>query len=147
MEFGLRTDGGIGEFIKKLRFYDKHSYFMGMFLYQLVFFFLIILFMLPIISGTIIDSFAEMREILRNYNYDMNSVCFICGGTKDDIEKEGENFEEHTTTVHNVWTYVDYMIGLKFVDPQETNAINSFVIDKIEEKKISWFPTISEETK
>ena len=35
------------------------------------------------------------------------------------------------------------MIGLKFVDPQETNAINSFVIEKIEQKKISWFPSFS----
>jgi len=32
------------------------------------------------------------------------------------------------------------MIGLKFVDPQETNAINSYVIDMMASKSISWFP-------
>ena len=47
--------------------------------------------------------------------------------------------------MHNLWTYVDYLIGLKFIDPQETNAINSFVIEKVEEKKISWFPWFSNE--
>jgi hypothetical protein len=36
------------------------------------------------------------------------------------------------------------MIGLKFVDPQETNAINSFVIEQLEDKKISWFPAFGE---
>ena len=36
------------------------------------------------------------------------------------------------------------MIGLKFVDPQETNAINSFVIQQLEDKKISWFPSFYE---
>jgi hypothetical protein len=36
------------------------------------------------------------------------------------------------------------MIGLKFVDPQETNAINSFVIEQLENKKISWFPSFEE---
>jgi hypothetical protein len=36
------------------------------------------------------------------------------------------------------------MIGLKFVDPQETNAVNSFVIEQLEDKKISWFPLFAE---
>ncbi len=36
------------------------------------------------------------------------------------------------------------MIGLKFVDPQETNAINSFVIEQLQDKKISWFPYFGE---
>ena len=52
--------------------------------------------------------------------------------------------EEHINKVHNIWDYVDYMIGLKFVDPQETNAINSFVIEQLEDKKISWFPAFGE---
>jgi hypothetical protein len=78
---------------------------------------------------------------------DMKDVCFICNGDRNSIENLGENFDEHITKVHNVWTYVDYIIGLKFVDPQETNAINSFVIEKIEDKKISWFPSFSNEDK
>ena len=73
----------------------------------------------------------------------MMNVCFICNGDRNAIEKKGENFNEHINKVHNMWTYVDYMIGLKFVDPQETNAINSFVTEKIAEKKISWFPSFS----
>ena len=36
------------------------------------------------------------------------------------------------------------MIGLKFEDPQETNAINSFVIEQLQDKKISWFPSFGE---
>lgn len=44
------------------------------------------------------------------------------------------------STDHDIWTYADYIVGLKFVDKQETNAINSYVIEKIEEKSIAWFP-------
>ena len=145
MNFGLRTDGGIGEFISKVSFLDEPAYFIGMFFFQLLFFIIIILIILAIIGGTIIDIFAELLEKEQKDKNDMNNICFICNGERNSIEKKGENFQEHTTKVHNIWTYVDYLIGLKFVDPQETNAINSFVIEKVEEKKISWFPSFSNE--
>ena len=145
MNFGLRTDGGIGEFISKVSFLEEANYFIGMFFFQLFFFIIIILIILAIIGGTIIDIFAELLEKEQKDKYDMNNICFICNGERNSIEKKGENFQEHITKVHDIWTYVDYLIGLKFVDPQETNAINSFVIEKVEEKKISWFPSFSNE--
>ena len=144
MEFGLRTDGGIGEFIQKLSFPADPLYFMGMFMFQFIFYLLIIIIMLNVVGGSIIDTFAELREKSSEDLYDMKNVCFICNGTRNEIEKQGEGFEDHITKVHNIWTYVDYMIGLKFVDPQETNAINSFVIEQLEDKKISWFPSFIE---
>ena len=143
MNYGLRTDGGIGEFISKVSFLEEPNYFIGMFFFQLLFFIIIILLILAIICGTIIDIFAELLGKEQRDKNDKNNICFICNGEKNSIEKRGENFQEHITKVHNIWTYVDYLIGLKFVDPQETNAINSFVIEKVEEKKISWFPSFS----
>ena len=106
---------------------------------------MIMVLILAIIGGTIIDTFAELLEKEQKDKNDMNNVCFICNGERNSIEKKGENFQEHITKVHNMWTYVDYLIGLKFVHPQETNAINSFVIEKVEEKNISWFPSFSNE--
>ena len=144
MEFGLRTDGGIGEFIQKISFPTDPLYFMGMFMFQFIFYLLVIVIMLQVIGGSVIDTFAELREKSQEDAYDMNNVCFICNGTRNEIEKQGEVFEDHISKVHNIWTYVDYMIGLKFVDPQETNAINSFVIEQLEDKKISWFPSFIE---
>ena len=129
LEFGLRTDGGLGEFTNKISFLEEPNYFMGMFFYQFFFFVFIVIIMLSVIGGVVIDTFAELREKSQKQSYDMNNVCYICSGNKNDIEKKGESFKEHITEVHNIWTYVDYMIGLKFVDPQETNAINSFVIE------------------
>jgi hypothetical protein len=144
IEFGLRTDGGIGEFIKKTSFLDKPSYFMGMFFFQFLFYLLTIVIMLNFVGGSVIDTFAELREKSQEDLNDMENVCFICDGTRNDIEKKGEVFEEHIKNVHSVWTYLDYIIGLSFVDPQETNAINSYVIEQLNEKKISWFPSFVE---
>jgi hypothetical protein len=144
LEFGLRTDGGIGEYIAKLSFIDTPGYFMGMFFFQFIFYIITIVIMLAVIGGSVIDTFAELRDKSRKDLNDLNNKCFICHGNRDDIEKGGEVFEEHINNVHNVWDYVDYMIGLKFVDPQETNAINSFVIEQLQDKKISWFPAFGE---
>ena len=144
LEFGLRTDGGIGEYISKLSFIDTPLYFMGMFFFQFIFYIVTIVIMLAVIGGSVIDTFAELRDKSRKDLNDLNNKCFICHGNRDEIEKAGEVFEEHINKVHNVWDYVDYMIGLKFVDPQETNAINSFVIEQLQDKKISWFPSFGE---
>ena len=144
LEFGLRTDGGIGEYIAKLSFIDTPGYFMGMFFFQFIFYIITIVIMLAVIGGSVIDTFAELRDKSRKDLNDLNNKCFICHGNRDEIEKGGEVFEEHIKKVHNVWDYVDYMIGLKFEDPQETNAINSFVIEQLQDKKISWFPSFGE---
>ena len=144
LEFGIRTDGGIGEYIAKLSFIDTPGYFMGMFFFQFIFYIITIVIMLAVIGGSVIDTFAELRDKSRKDLNDLNNKCFICHGNRDEIEKGGEVFEEHINKVHNVWDYVDYMIGLKFVDPQETNAINSFVIEQLQDKKISWFPAFGE---
>ena len=144
LEFGIRTDGGIGEYTAKLSFLDNPGYFMGMFFFQFFFYVITVVIMLAVIGGSVIDTFAELRDKSNKDLNDLNNKCFICHGNRDEIEKGGEVFEEHINKVHNIWDYVDYMIGLKFVDPQETNAINSFVIEQLEDKKISWFPAFGE---
>ena len=49
-------------------------------------------------------------------------------------EKNGQKFINHVEKEHNMWTYVEYILGLRFIDIQETNAINSYVMEKIEKK-------------
>ena len=45
LEFGLRTDGGIGEYTAKLSFMDDPGYFMGMFFFQFTFYIITIVIM------------------------------------------------------------------------------------------------------
>ena len=59
MEFGLRTDGGIGEFINKTSFYENPNYFMKMFFFQFLFYLLIIIIMLNVVGGIIFLLFVQ----------------------------------------------------------------------------------------
>jgi inositol 1,4,5-triphosphate receptor type 1 len=92
----------------------------------------------------VIEAFGELRNKEMMVERDKKEICYICGIDKVSCEKNGKKFEEHVNVDHNIWTYVEYILGLKFVDVQETNAINSYVVEKIEEKSLSWFPRNNE---
>jgi inositol 1,4,5-triphosphate receptor type 1 len=140
-DYGVRSDSGIGDHLKKVALYDNPAYFIGRFFYEFIFFIVVIVIMLGVVFGIIIDTFAELNEKTVHIEHDMKNVCFICGAKKDELEKECINYDEHIQNDHNIWNYALYIIGLKFVDPQETNAINSYVIEMNEERSISWLPS------
>lgn len=131
--------------MKKKAFADNPGYFVGRFFFELIFFIIVIVILLSIVFGIIIDTFAELREESHKIEDDKHNVCYICGARRDDLEKDCVNYEQHIKSDHDVWNYAVYMIGLKFVDPQETNAINSYVIEMIGEKSISWLPAAKNE--
>ena len=65
-------------------------------------------------------------------------------GNRDEMEKTNINFENHISNDHDIYSYADYMIGLKFADPQECNAVNSYALDLFLKKSIAWIPTFSQ---
>ena len=46
------------------------------------------------------------------------------------------NIIEHRNKIHNIWNYAYYLITLKSSIPHNLNAINSYIIQKIENKDI-----------
>lgn len=113
---------------------------MGRFLHNTLYFIIVNVILFSILMGIIIDTFAELREMTSKKEEDMAHVCFICGDVRENLEKKSKNFLQHVNKEHNIWTYAEYIIGLKFLDPQEVNAINSYVIGTVQQKAISWFP-------
>ena len=142
MQTGLRLDGGIGESFKEVSYTHEQSLYIGKFLFVLLYFIILIVILLAIVFGIVIDAFSELREEHSRIDNDKMNICFICGDSRSNLEKDGNLFSIHYEKDHNIWNYIDYMIGLKLVDVQETNAINSYVIDLIEKKSIAWLPAV-----
>jgi len=140
---GLRIHGGIGDFLNKISFHRNREAYMNRFWFDESFYLIVIVFMMKIAFGIIIDTFRELRIHKQKQEFDKMQVCFICCAERDDLEQDCINFENHRIQEHNAWNYVYYIIGLKFMDVQDMNAINSYVMGKIENKNISWFPTHS----
>ena len=57
------------------------------------------------------------------------------------MDKEySEGFTYHIKKEHNLWMYVFFIIHLYTKDETEYGGTESFVMEKIEGKDISWFP-------
>ena len=139
--YGVGTDGGINENLKVNYFFDGNSTYIGRLFNDLIFALVIKLSLLTIVLGIVVDASAELREESHKHEHDVHSVCYICGSTRDSLEKDNINYDNHINKDHNIWDYCDYLIGLKFIDIQDTNAINSYVMEHLLVKSIAWFPS------
>lgn len=125
--------------LQKSYFLDKSNFFKRFF-YDLLFFYLTFVVIVNIILGVLIGAFGEQRLISQKKTFDIQNICFICGGSKEKFEKRNINFEEHRLKIHNIWDYVSYFIYLRCTDSQDLNFNNAYAKDLISSQKISIFP-------
>ncbi len=142
MRYGFNTEGGIGEFITKTYYESDNPVFASIFFHNLTFFWISKVFLLYISLSLIADRYSELREESYKLAEDINNVCYICGANREEIEKANINFNHHTTVEHNLWTYTEFLVSLNFLDAQETNALNSYVIDMLNQNSTTWYPSI-----
>ena len=57
----------------------KEHMFFGRVIYDLLFFFVVIIIVLNLIFGVIIDTFADLRSEKQNKEEILKNTCFICG--------------------------------------------------------------------
>ena len=78
-------------------------------IYDNVYNFMILILVIQLVAGIIIDTFSLMRESNETRDQEMKSECFICGQTREALEKK-EGYFVHTKTNHNIYDYV-FFIG------------------------------------
>ena len=74
---GLRNGGGIGDMLKPKSV--QESLFAFRVIYDLLFFFIVIIITLNLIFGVIIDTFADLRAEKNENEENRRNTCFICG--------------------------------------------------------------------
>ena len=144
LDYGMRFDGGIADRMSRRSYNYNPTMYISRFIYEMIYFWSQTVVLQGMIFSIVIEAFSELRNKEFEIEKDKNEICFVCGVDKNSCEKNGQKFEEHISKEHNLWTYVDYILGLKFVDIQDTNAINSYVMEKIERKELVWLPLYKE---
>eukprot|EP00913_Durusdinium_trenchii_P025484 g23922.t1 len=96
------------------------------FTFDYVYNLVIILIMAAIISGIIIDTFADLREEQKTIQDKMKSSCFICSLSKSELERKRVKFENHILKDHYMWAYARFLLYLDETDPAELNGPESY---------------------
>ena len=128
--YGLRNGGGIADIILKPSYSDPAAYYKR-FIFDLLFFIVILIIIYNIAIGIIIDTFAELREKRKALEDDMNTKCFICSIEMYVFDKNSYGYKAHIAQDHNVWQYLYFLVHLKCKDPTEFNGIESYCADQV----------------
>lgn len=138
MNNGLRSAGGIGEAIGQEYWGSTHYW--ERWIYDFVFYVLVLVIILNIIFGIIIDTFGDLRDKRNDLIHDIRTKCFICGLEKFELDTKGEGWFTHVYRNHNVYNYLYFIIYIREKDIQECNGIEKYVKDQVKMNSISWIP-------
>jgi len=100
----------------------------------------IILIMAAIISGIIIDTFADLKEEQTFIEDEQKSKCFICSLTKSELERAKVKFQKHIIEDHYMWAYARFLLFLDQEDPSSLAGPESYVKQLIKENNSTYFP-------
>nr|AAC61691.1 inositol 1,4,5-trisphosphate receptor [Panulirus argus] len=138
LNHGLRSGGGIGDILRAPS--NKENLFAARVIYDLLFFFVVIIIVLNLIFGVIIDTFADLRSEKQNSEEILKNSCFICGLTRSSFDNKAVNFEDHIKREHNMWHYLYFYVQVNVKDPTEFTGPESYVYLLVKEKDLNWFP-------
>uniref|UniRef100_A0A5S6QTU2 Inositol 1,4,5-trisphosphate receptor n=1 Tax=Trichuris muris TaxID=70415 RepID=A0A5S6QTU2_TRIMR len=138
LRWGLSSGGGIGDVLRKP--HPKEPLFHLRVLYDLSFYFILIVIVLNLIFGVIIDTFADLRNEKQENEEIIRNTCFICGLERCVFENKPVSFDEHVEMDHNMWKYFYFYVLLKTKSSTEFTGPESYVYRLIEEGNLDWFP-------
>ncbi|XP_036375711.1 inositol 1,4,5-trisphosphate receptor type 2 isoform X1 [Megalops cyprinoides] len=135
---GLRNGGGVGDVLRKPS--KDEPLFAARVVYDLLFYFIVIIIVLNLIFGVIIDTFADLRSEKQRKEEILKTTCFICGLERDKFDNKTVSFDEHIKSEHNMWHYLYFLVLVRVKDPTEYTGPESYVAQMIKEKNLDWFP-------
>ncbi|XP_037091266.1 inositol 1,4,5-trisphosphate receptor type 2-like [Pollicipes pollicipes] len=135
---GLRNGGGIGDVLRAPS--SKDPLFTARVIYDLLFFFVVIIIVLNLIFGVIIDTFADLRSDKQQKEEILKNSCFVCGLQRSDFDNKSVTFEEHVKNEHNMWHYLYFIVLIKVKVSTEFTGPESYVYNMVQEKNLDWFP-------
>lgn len=137
---GLRNGGGIGDILRAPS--STEPLFVARVVYDLLFFFVVIIIVLNLIFGVIIDTFADLRSEKQQKELILKNTCFVCGLNRSAFDNKTVSFEEHIKCEHNMWHYLYFIVLVKVKDPTEFTGPESYVYGMVKASNLDWFPRL-----
>ncbi|KAL2103757.1 hypothetical protein ACEWY4_000625 [Coilia grayii] len=138
LNHGLRNGGGVGDVLRRPS--KEEALFPARVVYDLLFYFIVIIIVLNLIFGVIIDTFADLRSEKQNKDETLKNTCFICGLERDKFDNKTVSFEEHIKLEHNIWNYLYFIVLIREKNKTDYTGPESYVAHMIKEMNLDWFP-------
>ncbi|XP_063153704.1 inositol 1,4,5-trisphosphate receptor type 3 [Candoia aspera] len=138
LNHGLRNGGGVGDILRKPS--KDESLFPARVIYDLLFFFIVIIIVLNLIFGVIIDTFADLRSEKQKKEEILKTTCFVCGLERDKFDNKTVSFEEHIKFEHNMWNYLYFIVLVRVKNKTDYTGPESYVAQMVKNKNLDWFP-------
>lgn len=133
---GVRAGGGIGDEIGDPVGDDYEVY---RIIFDITFFFFVIVILLAIIQGLIIDAFGELRDQLESVKNEMESNCFICSIEKGFLDAVPHGFDTHVQQEHNLVNYMFFLMHLINKPDTEYTGQETYVWNMYQQRYV-YFP-------
>ncbi|XP_055788466.1 inositol 1,4,5-trisphosphate receptor type 3-like isoform X3 [Salvelinus fontinalis] len=138
LNHGLRNGGGVGDVLRRPS--KNEPMFPARVIYDLLFYFIVIIIVLNLIFGVIIDTFADLRSEKQKKEEVLKTTCFICGLERDKFDNKTVSFEEHIKLEHNIWNYLYFIVLVREKNRTDYTGPESYVALMIKSKNLDWFP-------
>jgi inositol 1,4,5-triphosphate receptor type 1 len=143
VKLGLLSGGGLGEAIPPhLHEYTGIWWVVGRFTFDLSFFILVTLIGLNVVFGIIVDTFSELRDEKYQIQEAMDTECFICGRSSNDLDRRSTtgNFKHHVKHEHRMWNYLFFYYYLDKKDATEYDDIEQYIAEKMFTGMYDFYP-------
>nr|XP_057941160.1 inositol 1,4,5-trisphosphate receptor type 3 [Doryrhamphus excisus] len=138
LNHGLRNGGGVGDVLRQPS--KNEPLFPARVVYDLLFYFIVIIIVLNLIFGVIIDTFADLRSEKQKKEEILKTTCFICGLERDKFDNKTVSFEEHIKLEHNIWNYLYFIVLVREKNKTDYTGPESYVALMIKNNNLDWFP-------
>ncbi|XP_061662360.1 inositol 1,4,5-trisphosphate receptor type 3 isoform X2 [Syngnathoides biaculeatus] len=138
LNHGLRNGGGVGDVLRQPS--KNEPLFPARVVYDLLFYFIVIIIVLNLIFGVIIDTFADLRSEKQKKEEILKTTCFICCLERDKFDNKTVSFEEHIKLEHNIWNYLYFIVLVREKNKTDYTGPESYVAMMIKNNNLDWFP-------
>lgn len=111
-----------------------------MFAFDYLYNLIVILILAAIISGIIIDTFADMRATTNDIKDDQENNCFMCCLNRSALERKMVKFEHHIYQEHYMWSYARFLMYLTDQEESELNGPESYVKMQVQQQNYQFYP-------
>ncbi|CAM9755374.1 unnamed protein product [Ectocarpus sp. 4 AP-2014] len=124
-QYALRGD--LGTYLLLMTDQDEPGHRVRRFLYDVAYWVLVPLLLLNMVSGVILDSFAQLRDEEAALKDELKSRCVVCGISRNEFDRGGNVFYDHISHDHHMWNYVLVRAYLNFKPELEHTGQESYV--------------------